>query len=285
MPLVGLSSSYYAFQKYSIYDAVKRINELGFSTAELGAAHTFEKDIWKSLRKIRHDFPKMNFTVHGMFPPLKEKHWLNLALGLNAFNKKIISGMFKAAEISEAKCVTMHPGFLSEALFGNEHNGMDYGKQGAPIEKQKAFKGVCDSIDFSLKLAKKTGVNFGVENITLGGFTPAVYSVSEFRDLFSRFPKLGWLFDMGHALSEARLEELLSLKEKAIQMHVHFSRQKSETVPMDEHKPLPSEKEISFMRGIKQIKKIPLIFEHGTNVSETEILAEKKLLEGFLKKI
>jgi hypothetical protein len=90
---------------------------------------------------------------------------------------------------------------------------------------------------------------------------------------------------MGHALSEKRLEEMLFFREKIIQMHVHFSRPKSGTIPLDEHAPIPSEEAIAFMEKIPQIKKIPLIFEHSSKVSEEEILKEKKLLEGFLEKL
>ncbi|MDD5148701.1 MAG: TIM barrel protein [Candidatus ainarchaeum sp.] len=285
MPLIGLSSSYYAFRKFSVYDSVRRINELGFNTAELGAAHVFGDEIWAALKKIKKDFPETSFTVHGVFSPLKKNHWFNLSEGLTALNKKIFSDMFKAAEIVEAACVTVHPGYLSEAFFRHDETGMDCAKEGKPIPKEKALEGINESVGFASKLAKKTGVLFGMENVPLGIFRPAVYSPDDFNLLFKKFPKLGFLFDMGHALSEARLEEMLSLNEKTIEMHVHYSRQKSEKIKLDEHDPLPSEESVAFMKKIPQIKKIPLIFEHSTNISERQILAEKALLENFLKKL
>jgi sugar phosphate isomerase/epimerase len=282
--LVGLSSSYYAFQKFSVYNAVKKINELGFETAELGAAHSFEKDIWKNLKKIKKDFPKMNFTVHGMFPPLKRHYWFNLSLGLARENKKIFADMFKAAELVEAVCVTVHPGYLSEALF-NKKMGMDCAKTGKIIPKKQAVKGIYSAVKFALELSENTGIGFGLENIPMGIFKPAIYSQKDFKAFFSEFPRAGLLFDMGHALCEQRLEEILGLKEKIIQMHVHFSRPNSVAIKLDEHLPLPSEESIAFMKTIPQIKRIPLIFEHSSNISEQQILDEKKLLEKFLKKI
>ncbi|HLD59069.1 MAG TPA: sugar phosphate isomerase/epimerase [archaeon] len=280
MLMIGLSSSYFAFQKFSVYNAVKRIHELGFETAELGAAHTFEKGIFQTLKKIKKDFSEMHFTLHGLFPPLPEKHWFNLSLGLTAQNKKILAEMFKAAEEVEAVCVTVHPGYLSEAFFG-EPDSMHYPKnKGKPIPKEKALEGCFSAAEFALELAEKSGIGFGIEVVPDSHFKPAIYSADDFREFFSRLPKAGLLLDMGHALSEGRLEEMLQFKEKIVQMHVHYSRANT----FDEHKPIPSEEAVSFMKTIPQIKKIPLIFEHGTNVSEQQILTEKKLLEGFLAK-
>ncbi|MDD5162588.1 MAG: TIM barrel protein [Candidatus ainarchaeum sp.] len=281
---MGLSSSYFAFQNFSVYDSVKRISDLGFSTVELGAAHSFEKGISQTLRKIKKDFPKMNFTVHGMFPPLKEHHWFNLSLGISKKNKKIFSDMFKAAELVEAMCVTVHPGYLSKAIFRNKM-GMDCEKEGSPISKEKALRGVCSAIDFAMQLSEKTGIGFGIENVPQIVFKPAIYSAKDFQLLFAKFSKAGLLFDMGHALAETRLGEILSFKKKIIEMHVHYSRPKQGAPRRDEHLPLPSEEAIAFMKTIPQIKKIPLIFEHGTSTSEQQILEEKKLLENFLKKI
>jgi len=283
MPFIGLSTSYFAFQGLGIFDSVKKISEMGFNTAELGAAHAFEKNMWKTLEKIKSEFPKMNFTVHGLFPPLKEKHWFNASLGLTKSNKSILEDMFKTAKLMNAKCVTIHSGFLSEMHFGENVRGMNYGKPGKQIPREKAAKGIHETISFALKLAEKTGSDFGIENNTRGTLTPAIYSRKEFSELFSDFPKLGFLLDMGHALAENRLEKMLEFKEKIVQMHVHYSRPKSQALKLDEHAMLPSKEAIAFMKGIKQIKKIPLIFEHGTDTTQEQVLREKALLEDFLQ--
>lgn len=285
LPLVGLSTSYFGFKKIPIYDSVKRASELGFETIELGAGHFFEKNISQTIKKIKKDFPKKNFTVHGLFPPLKKRYWFNASLGLTPINKKILKSMFKTAELMGALCVTVHPGFLADVSFGQDINGMDYGVPGKLIPKEKAVKNVFSVAKFSLALAKKTNVKFGIENIPLVSYGYPIYSLQDFSNFFSELPEAGFLLDIGHALSEQRLEELLSLKEKIIQMHVHYSRPKSGTVLRDEHKPIISEEQIFFMKQIPQIKKIPLIFEHGNNISEEEILKEKELLENFLRKI
>lgn len=285
MSLIGLSSSYFGFRGIGIYNSVKRIAELGFNTVELGAGHVFEKNPFSAIKKIKADFPEMHFTVHGLFPPLRKKTWFNPSLGATLQNKKVMRGMFRAAEIVNAGCVTIHSGFLSEMLFGINTHGMNYGRPGKPIERKKAMAGIESVIKLGLGLSRQYGIKFGIENNTKGTLVPAVYSKKNFRELFEKFPEAGLLFDMGHALSEKRLEEMLLFKEKIIEMHVHFSRPKSKTISRDEHKALPSEEAIGFMRTIPQIKKIPLIFEHGLDVSEKEILAEKELLQNFLAKL
>ena len=282
LPLIGLSTSYFAFRGLGIYDSVKRISELGFSTAELGAAHSFEENIWATLEKIKSDFPKMIFTVHGLFPPLEEQLWFNASLGLSDQNKKIIQDMFKVAELMNAVCVTVHAGFLSEMHFGENIRGMNYGKSGKEIPREQAVKGISEIVSLALELAGEQGISFGIENNTRGTLTPAIYTRQEFSEIFEKFPKLGFLLDMGHALAEQRLEKMLEFKDRIVQMHVHYSKPKSEAMKLDEHATLPSKDSIAFMKNIKQIKKIPLIFEHGTDVTTEQILEEKKLLENFL---
>ncbi len=71
--LVGLSSSYFATRGFGIYDSVARAKELGFGLVELGAAHSFEKDVWKTVGRIKKDFSDLNFTIHGVFPPREKK--------------------------------------------------------------------------------------------------------------------------------------------------------------------------------------------------------------------
>ncbi|MBN1941221.1 MAG: TIM barrel protein, partial [Candidatus Diapherotrites archaeon] len=180
MSLVGLSSSYFAFKGFSIYDSVKQAHKLGFETVELGAGHNSknsEKNVWRAINALKKDFSELNFTVHGLFPPMRKPTWFNAALGLTVENKKILEDMFRAAEAVEALCVTIHSGAFSQMLFGKEIGGMNYGKSGKSIPREKAFEGMHSVVEFALKLSEKTGIRIGMENNPQGSFRALVYSI------------------------------------------------------------------------------------------------------------
>ena len=64
-----------------------------------------------------------------------------------------------------------------------------------------------------------------------------------------------------------------------------MSKAKQEPDLGDEHRPVTSLKELEPLKAIRQLKEIPVIFEHSTKTTVEEILAEKKLVEGFEKKL
>ena len=279
--LVGISSSYFATRGFSIYDSVKQAKELGFKTVELGAAHKFEKDVWKTLLKIKSDFSGMNFTVHGLFPPLEERGWFNASLGLTTKNREILNSMFKAASIVEAKLVGIHPGMLRQLGWGEEIYGFNMPSLGEEIEREGALQKFKEILWQASRLSNETGIKFAVENIP-NVPAPALLQTSEdFESMFSEFLDVFLLFDFGHAMLEGKVEEFLQLNERAAEMHLHYTKP-TDTI-MDDHNPFPEKFDFSQLKKIKQLNKIPLIFEHGNNVSEKEILQEKKQLERFLK--
>ena len=107
--MIGLSTTYYATKGLSIYDSVLRTVELGFEVVELGAAHLYEDNVYEVLRKIKRDFPRIIFTIHTLFPPLRNKIWFNPAEGLSKLNKVIVDGLVNAASVLEAKIISIHP--------------------------------------------------------------------------------------------------------------------------------------------------------------------------------
>jgi len=101
--------------------------------------------------------------------------------------------------------------------------------------------------------------------------------------LFREFHDLGMLFDMGHSLFESQLDILLpKFHKKIIEMHMHYSNPKSAICKTDQHAPLPEDFDLRKLAKIKQIKKIPLVLEHGLDVSEAQILKEKEMIEKIL---
>jgi sugar phosphate isomerase/epimerase len=286
-PLLGLSSSYFAFRGKGLYDSVKSVFDLGFETAELGAGHRFEPNAWKTVRRIKRDFPEKNYTIHSLFPPPKERFWFNPSLGLNKQNKETVGNLFKAAQIVEAKVVGIHPGFLNELGWGYDSvKGFDTLVPGKALDAEKSWRNFTEVIQYGLKLSQETGVVLAIENIHGAEARPIVLSVEDFGKVFALFPELRLLFDFGHALFEGRADELVAeFGERIAEVHLHWSERKSSTHLRDDHSPIVEEKQLQLFGKAGQIRRVPIIFEHGTNVGEQQILREKELVECFLKKI
>ena len=286
--MIGLSSSYFALRNSGIYGSVQRIAELGFNCAELGAAHAYEKNVFATLKKIKKDFPDLDFTVHGLFPPLKEKIWFNISEGLTPKNKKIIDGMLKSAEIVEACAVAAHPGYLGKMSFGKTlPSGFMAAGSLEEWPREKCLRNAFKVLDYAAARAGKLKLNFAVENQPWDAkVRPLFYSAGDFEMLFARYPETGMLFDIGHALFENQFDSLLaSLNRRIIEMHMHYSNAKSAIYKIDQHAPLPESFDLRKLEKIKQIKKTPLVLEHGLDVTEAQILREKETIEGFLSTV
>ncbi len=282
--MIGLSSSYYGFQKIPVYESAKKVFGLGFDTVELGAGHNPESKVWDAVKRIKRDFPDKNYTVHGLFPPLEKRFWFNASLGLTKQNEKIVENFFKAAQIVEAKIVSIHPGFRKEVEWVEGASPMYefLPKEKIPIEK--AWQGFFDLVECCLAKADETNCSFAIENIPCAA-VPLVSSVQDFENVFKKFPDLKMLLDVGHALFSSRLDNLVKhFADKVCQLHLHMSRPEAIAPKADEHNPITSITQLESLAAIKQLNKIPIIFEHGTNISETEIKLEKKILEEFLEK-
>lgn len=272
--MIGLSSSYFASKGFSIYDSVKNIRELGFTLAEIGAAHKFEPKMFETIKKIKTDFPELEFTIHGLFPPWKENFWFNPALGLTPQNKKVIDNLFKAAEILEAEIISFHPGFLGVVEYRRHPKGYAEAVLTKKLNKEEATKKLFEVLDYIVKKNNSIGIKIALENIN-SNEDNALVSGNDFRQIFTDFPSLGLLFDVGHAIADNTTNSLIELKNKIIQIHLH--------VPNNENIHLPVQKEdLKLIQDIPNLKEIPIVLEHFKNIPVEEILEEKKLVEGFL---
>ena len=283
MNLLGLSSSYYGFQGKKVYESAKQVFDLGFETVELGAGHNPEQGVWDEIKRLKRDFPNKNYTLHGLFPPPKEKTWFNASEGLTKENIETVENFFKAAEIVEAKVVSVHPGFTEKLKWVEGVEPMSQPKRQAKIDVEKAWLDFFELVEKCVELAEDVGCVFAIENLPKIAI-PLVYSVQDFERVFERIPKLGFMLDIGHALYDRLLLDFLDAHSKRIsQIHMHFTRADGEAAKTDEHDPITSIEQIKALNVVKQFNKIPVIFEHGTNISEKQILAEKKLVEEFGK--
>ena len=281
--MIGLSSSYFAFQGKGIYDSAREVFGMGFEAVELGAAHEPEPSVWETVKRIKHDFPEKRFTLHGVFPPPAQRTWFNASLGLTGENLGIVEGFFRAAQIVEAETVSIHPGFREE-LFWQEHSEpMSHPSRQKPIPRERAWAGAAEVFGKCLDLASEAGCDFAIENIPDAAI-PLVYSVEDFKKMFRLFPGLKMMLDFGHALYDRLLPDFLEhFHGKIGQIHLHYSRPEGIAPKIDEHLPITSLEQLMPLKKVRQLSQIPVIFEHLPKTTRAEILAEKRLLEEFEK--
>lgn len=283
--MIGLSSTYYAVRGLSINDSVRKIAELGFELIELGAAHAFEDDVWETLKRLRRDLPGIKFTVHGLFPPLKEMVWFNAADGLIKVNREIIDDLFKTADILRSPLVTFHAPIANKVEFrGNKVPGGFYGASaGEAKDQQLSWQRFNELLEYLDNKARQAGIMVGIENLDLVEFNAMLFSAQKFSEIFGQFSRIGLLFDVGHAILCDQLAEYCELKERIVEVHLHDIRELPDKGKWG-HFVVEDEAYFEPLSDILVEDNVPFIFEHGVDVSEREILAEKKLLEGFISK-
>jgi len=270
--MLGLSSSYFASRNFSVYDSVEKAYSLGFKTIELGAAHSFEENLINTVQKIHDDFPDVFFTLHGLFPPMKEKIWFNPSLGLTELNKGIINSFFEFAEIADAELIGFHPGFMFEVSY-EESNGFGQTKNIRKLNRKTSWKNLFGVMNYFVEKNSAKNFSLVVENIISTSESALVYG-KNFEKVFSSFPSFGLLFDLGHSLTDNTFKDLMHFKEKIKEIHLHKNTGKKI------HQPV-TEKELELLKPIKQINKIPVIIEHFIDVTEKQVLEEKELFESF----
>jgi sugar phosphate isomerase/epimerase len=281
--LIGLSTSYYGVQGFSIKDSVSKIVEMGFDTVELGAAHEYESDVWKSLRNVRNDFPEIIFTVHSLFPPLKDKVWFNPADGLTLLNKIILDNLFRSAEILGSSVVGIHPPILSQISIGHRVAGnFELPIKGQALDANKSFINYIELMKYADELAYSHKMKILIENMDTGFVNSNLNNKADFEDTFERFHNSGLLLDAGHAVLCGNLKELITLSNKVYELHIHDTGD-IKTRGRWGHSAV---KDTGFYDNIRELilnENMPIIFEHGSDVFESEILSEKKILEHYIE--
>lgn len=277
--LIGLSTSYFATKGYSIYESVSRIVKMGFNTVEIGAAHEYENNIWRTLGNIKIDFPAINFTIHNLFPPLKEKIWFNPSHGLTKANINIIDNLFKSALILKALLVGIHPPILNEVFVGDKIVGnFNMPIMGDHIDKDNSWGNFITMMDYAYEKSKHYGIRLLIENMDTTFVNTSLSTEKDFKMLFHRYPSTGLLLDMGHAMLCGKVNELTRLHKYIFELHIHDTGK----VTKESDWAHLAVKDKSYFIPLKKIilnNRMPIIFEHGANVSEDEIVREKELME------
>jgi len=90
---IGVSSSYFAAHGLGIYDSVKAASELGFSLIEMGAAHNPEHGLIRTIRKIKRDFPEIDFSKSLMVGDSHSDIEFGLGLGMKTVFIGLVTGI------------------------------------------------------------------------------------------------------------------------------------------------------------------------------------------------
>jgi len=277
----GLSTTYYATKGKSVYESVRKITELGFNTVEIGAAHVFEKDIWGVIKKVRRDFRHIDFTIHTLFPPFKNKIWFNPADGLSVVNKEIIDNLFAAACILNSSLISIHPAVFNEVRLGNKVEGnFDEPIVGRSKDRKEGIQKFNNFMNYASEKAVSSGLKLLIENMDTTFANSYPSAKSDFSKTFNAFPNTGLLLDIGHALDCGNLIDMLTLERCVYEVHLHSGNRASGNIT-NRH---GSIKDIAYFEPLKNLAikdSVVFLFEHGSDVCEEDIVIEKKLLEEF----
>ena len=282
--MIGISSSFFSAHGYGIYDSVRRASDLGFDLVEMGAAHRHEAHLSRTLHQVKRDFPRMEFTVHAYFPPIYPgPHHVEMSEGL-VKTKRVIDSLFSSASILEAKVVSMHPGsktsFVSSGKTSPIFTGFNsFRIASEPKPRDELLPRVEECIDYCLEKSLCCGIPFAVETLQRHSYS-MFFERDEYLALFAKYPDLRLLIDIGHCLETFGDPYWFmdTFGDRVAQMHMHDYDGTTDHIPLGTGV-ADLEKIFSypFTRGI------PLIFEHAANVSEDQVLAEKRLLDSYLR--
>ena len=283
--MIGLSTSYYAMKGLSIYESVLKTVELGFELIELGAAHEYEDNTFDTMREIKRDFPSVSFTVHTLFPPLQKRVWFNPADGLNEINKKIVDGLFETASIVDASLISIHPPVFNDIKLG----GTNLAKFHRPVpgkakDKNTGKERFFQLLEYISRQSGDCGIKIIIENISFSSscsINSSPYTREDFVELFEKFPGVGFLLDVGHALRNDNLYDLVKMDGKIFELHLHDIGYKSDN-KLSVHLPIKNSEFFDPIKEIVNKNSMAIIFEHGIDVTEEEILTEKALLEAVI---
>jgi sugar phosphate isomerase/epimerase len=277
--LIGLSTTYYATKGLSIYESAKRIVELGFDTIEFGAAHAYENDVWSTIKRIRKDFSGSTFTLHNLFPPFERRVWFNPADGLSGVNEQIVANLFKAADLLGAKLISLHPPILNEVSLGERVVGNFYEPiMGRAKDCGESVRNFLEFIDHVNARSGETGIKVIIENMDNNLVRTILADRADFARLFAVYKNIGMLLDVGHAKLCGNLGGLVKLDVEIPELHLHDVGDVSKRGKWA-HLTISDESYFSEIMGFIKDPAIPLIFEHGADVPEEDILREKRLVE------
>jgi len=268
-----------------LFNVLERYNKLGIKNIELGSVHNYISD-FKPLFKFQKD-NDINFIIHGFFPPLKEKFFINLSSQNEKILKKSIDSCKKSVEICRklnSSIYTTHSGFSRDIIsnkkmkYGIGIASKEYDKEIILNTLNKSITEICDyANNYDIKIAIET-MNSDRKMTIMDN--PIIID-SFFKNI--KLKNLFLLFDTGHMKANSvKLnfdfkEAVKKLKKYIIALHLQDNTNNGE----DEHLPIKNT-EILDLFGKDFLKDKYITLEGQNNWTEKDILDSRKLVEGYI---
>ena len=259
----------------NVHESIFKLEDLGFSHIELGAAHRGDpekvKDACTSL--------SASFSLHSPFPPQEEPFILNLAsldaTVLEASRSDVSEAIAFAASI-DASHVVVHNGFT-----GYPTLDLDFGEPARISGYEKCYELMVESLGVVVDAAEEFGVAVGVENLESKHFGYMKNDPREFESYLAEVDGLGVVLDIGHMFVASRRmgyepEDLLNaVRKRIVGIHVSDNDGLSDT-----HSP-PGDGVLPLGEVLPTLPKdCPWVIELE-NCTEADIVRAKKFLEKF----
>ena len=269
----------------NLFTVLERYNKLGIRSIELGSVHNYISD-FKPLFKFQKD-NDINFIIHGFFPPLKEKFFINLSSQNGKILKKSIDSCKKSVEMCRklnSSIYTTHSGFSRDIIpnkkmkYGIGIASKEYDKEIILNTLNKSITEICDyANNYDIKIAIET-MNSDRKMTIMDN--PIIID-SFFKNI--KLKNLFLLFDTGHmkansvSLNFDFKEAVKKLKKYIIALHLQDNTNNGE----DEHLPIKNT-EILDLFGKDFLKDKYITLEGQNNWTEKDILDSRKLVEGYI---
>ena len=269
----------------NLFTVLERYNKLGIRSIELGSVHNYISD-FKPLFKFQKD-NDINFIIHGFFPPLKEKFFINLSSQNEKILKKSIDSCKKSVEICRklnSSIYTTHSGFSRDIIpnkkmkYGIGIASKEYDKEIILNTLNKSITEICDyANNYDIKIAIET-MNSDRKMTIMDN--PIIID-SFFKNI--KLKNLFLLFDTGHmkansvSLNFDFKEAVKKLKKYIIALHLQDNTNNGE----DEHLPIKNT-EILDLFGRDFLKDKYITLEGQNNWTEKDILDSRKLVEDYI---
>ncbi len=112
-------------------------------------------------------------------------------------------------------------------------------------------------------------------------FNVLIDSIDDFAPVFDKYPWAGLLLDIAHSKRSGRTGELAGMGRDILELHIHDNKDFSEADTWG-HFVLRDTSPLDEIKEVLVNSPCPIILEHGDEVSEEELLSEKRLIEDYI---
>lgn len=234
----------------SVKHVLEKYAKSGIKNIELGSVHRYEKGILDFLRNYKKKY-KVEFIIHGYFPPEKKPFVVNLASQNPEILRRSIDhvkGMIKISKELDARMCSFHAGFLADPV----KIGRPFNPKIKPFDYEKSYESFLSSVAEICRYAYRNGIKIGMEPNVVSNYNMVqgkniflmMCEVEEIKRFYEDLSdlgikNLGIVLDLGHlkvTSNNLKLDAekfIRGVKNKILEIHVHDN-----DGFFDQHKPL-----------------------------------------------